>query len=409
MISASLRKSFFVFSIVTLFFNTVYYATSQTINSDFETWRNQFYQKASAHGISDKTFNLALGQIKPDPSILEQDTNQPEFVKTFNNYLDQMVTHNRITQGLHYKNQYSALLNKISEVYQVPSQYLIALWGLESNFGSNTGKLSIVRSLATLAYSSTRKDFFENQLLDALTLIEQNIIPLNKMYGSWAGALGQVQFMPHDYLTLAVDFDGDGKRDLFTSVADALASAANYLKNAGWNNSFPWGVQITVPNNFPWHLAEPSKTMPLSFWLSQGIKFMDPKHTVPDPTTPVSIALPMGHKGPIFLLYPNYQILLKWNRSINYALAAGILSDYIAGKQGIINTNVDDQPMTTAEIIEIQNLFNTMGYNLGTPDGRVGPATRDAIRNFQYNKQIPADGYPTPSLLELMRKETRKL
>lgn len=378
-------------------------AHAQGSADGFGQWLAAFRAEAIASGIRAETVDHALKGVTYDPSVIALDNKQPEFVRSFAAYFASAVTEDRVAQGRAMIERHQPLFEKIFASKGVASYYLTAFWALESNFGANTGDYSVIRSLATLAYDPRRSDLFRAQLLDALRLVDRGIVPLEKLRGSWAGAMGQTQFMPSDYLARTIDFDGDGKRDMWNSIPDILGSSAHYLQSLGWKKGQLWGQQVRLPKTFQWQLAEPSAPLPLSTWRKMGVQAMDGK-PLPPGDQPASIVLPMGHRGPAFLLYDNFQVILKWNRSLHYALAVGLLADRLAGRPGLIGSlGAEASPLKVSEVEEIQQRLTALGFDTGDHDGRVGPATRTAIRNYQLQTGLPADGYADRQLLRRLR------
>ena len=286
----------------------------------------------------------------------------------------------------------------------MPPRVLLAFWGLESNYGSNMGGFPVIGALATLAYDNRRGELFRSELFDALRMIDQGHAVAERMVGSWAGAMGHVQFLPSTYLRHAVDHDGDGRRDIWNSVPDALASAANYLRAIAWNGGEIWGREVRLPQGFDLSLANLKTRKSVRQWRQLGVRKANGAN-LPNADVMGAIMLPGGHRGPAFLVYRNFDVILEWNRSLLYALAVGILSDRIAGRAQLVATApADERPMSRLEVEEIQRLLVSLGYEVGEVDGVVGAQTRAALRSFQQSAQLPPDGYPTPQLLERLRR-----
>jgi membrane-bound lytic murein transglycosylase B len=287
--------------------------------------------EALEKGIRPQTLDAALAGVTHIDRVIELDRKQPEFTLSFNEYLGRIVSPARVEEGRRKLAENKALLTEIERRYGVQPRFVVALWGIETNFGRNTGGMSVVSSLATLAYDGRRSKYFRTELMNALTILDQGHIVPGSMVGSWAGAMGQCQFMPSTFLKFAVDWDGDGKRNIWTNRADALASAANYLSQEGWKGDQTWGRAVRLPADFPRTLlgAETRKTV--SEWAALGVKGADGK-PLPARDIPASIVLAEGTKGPPFLVYDNFRTIMKWNRSTFFALAAGHLADRIGGK-----------------------------------------------------------------------------
>lgn len=380
-------------------------ASAQT--TSFETWLEGVKRDAAAAGISQATIEAALSGLSPIERVLELDQRQPEFTRTFWSYLNRAVTAGRIERGRELLARHRELLQRVQRRYNVQPRYLVAFWGLESNFGKNTGGLSVIGALATLAYNPRRGAFFRAQLLDALRILDQGHIGLAKMQGSWAGAMGQLQFMPSTFAAYAVDFDGDGRRDIWTGLPDVFASAANYLSSIGWRGDELWGREVRLPADFDWDLASLKLRKPIAAWRQLGVKRAD-GGALPVADISGAIVAPGGYKGPAFLVYGNFDRILDWNRSLLYAIAVGHLADRIAGRGALLAVRpAQETPLSRAQVEEMQGLLARLGFDAGEPDGVVGSRTRAALRSFQRQAKVPPDGYPTPELLTNLRASLR--
>jgi membrane-bound lytic murein transglycosylase B len=372
-------------------------------NEGFQNWLEALRDDARTAGISDATLDLALKNIKFVHGVVERDRSQFEFTQTFLTYLSQCVTDERIKRGRDLLAEHRILLNKINAQFNVPPRYIVALWGVETNFGDNMGSFSVIGALVTLAYDQRRSTFFRVQLIDALQIIDNGHIAPNAMKGSWAGAMGQMQFMPSTFVEHAIDFNGDGRKDIWHSFPDAFSSAANYLSNIGWRPGQLWGREVLLPESFDLILATIDTKKTVEAWSALGVRRANGK-ALPQVNMEGSIVLPQGHKGPAFLVYDNFRIILKWNRSINYAICVGHLADRLAGLPEIANgKNADSEPLSRFEIKEIQRHLNFLGFEAGSVDGLLGPDTKTAVRSFQVVHSLPADGYPTIDLLNFLR------
>lgn len=370
---------------------------------DFSVWLDQFRQEALAAGISQTTLDAALGGIQPLPEVLALDQRQPEFFDTFLNYLDKRVSPRRLEQGWAVLIEHQALLDAVQARYGVPASVLVAFWGLETNYGGYLGNHLVPAALATLAFDPRRSGFFRGELLQSLRIIEVGHVAAADMKGSWAGAMGQVQFMPSTYLRHAVDGDGDGRKDLWASLPDALNSAANYLRELGWRPGELWGREVRLPEGFDWELARPGVKKRVDEWAALGVLRADGS-TLPDSDMLGAIVLPQGHAGPAFLVYRNFEVIMGWNRSLKYALAVGHLSDRLLGLPPLQGgLDADNRPMTREQVMELQQLLTTRGFDVGEPDGVAGPRTRQAIRAWQKTAGLPVDGFASPGMLELLR------
>ncbi len=297
--------------------------------ADFQTWLNGFKQEAALEGISQTTIQSALGNIRPLPKVIELDKKQPEKKITFAQYKKNVVNQQRITQGRQLLSQHKTDLLWVEKTFGVAPQYIVALWGIETNFGSNTGGFKVVDSLATLAWEGRRAEFFKNELLKALKIIDEGHISAAAMKGSWAGAMGQCQFMPSSFDSFAVDANGDGHKDIWNTKIDVFASAANYLSKSGWKHGERWGRRVNIPNNFSTDLIGPKIIKPLSYWSSQGVRDIN-GGALPAENISASIVAPDGVGGESYIVYNNYQTIMKWNRSTYFATSVGLLADAIA-------------------------------------------------------------------------------
>lgn len=367
----------------------------------FETWRSAFRDQALAKGIDAALFEKSFAGITPDPSIIRADGAQPEFTRPVWEYLDGAISPTRLRRGQALLAEHAATLSAIEQRYGVNRETLVAIWGMESSFGQFMGEHSVIRSLATLAYAGRRPQFAEAQLLAALQILQSGDISLRGLRGSWAGAMGQTQFIPTTYLSHAVDFDGDGRRDIWNSSADALASAAHYLQASGWQQDRAWGIQVSLPSGFDYALADSEIRKTYAQWHSLGVKGT-PTHV--DPNDTGYLLLPAGHRGPAFLVFRNFGAILRYNNSTSYALAVGLLAQRLQGAPPLqANWPKDERPLGRSERIALQEALNAKGYSAGPADGIIGANTRRAVRAFQQSQGLPADGYPTPALLQQLR------
>ena len=370
----------------------------------FDAWLNGVRRDAATAGISQATIEAALTGLAPIERVLELDRRQPEFTRTFWSYLDRAVTRDRIERGRALVAKHGELLRRIQRRYNVQPAYLVAFWGLESDFGKHTGGFSVIGALATLAYDARRGAFFRAQLLDALRILDQGHVSAAEMEGSWAGAMGQLQFIPSTFVNYAVDFDGDGRRNIWTDLPDVFASAANYLSSIGWRGDEKWGREVRLPADFDWEMAALSLRKPLEEWRRLGIRRSD-GGALPVADISGAIVAPGGHKGPAFLVYGNFDKILHWNRSLLYAIAVGHLADRIAGRGPLYAARpAKEEPLSRAQVEEMQGLLAALGFDAGEPDGVVGSRTRAALRAFQRRAKVPPDGYPTPELLASIRR-----
>ena len=368
----------------------------------FSEWQADFRAQALKAGINPQVFDNAFAGITPDMSVIKADRSQPEFSRPVWEYLDGALSPLRVRNGQRLLEQNAELLSRIEQRYGVDRQALVSVWGMESNFGSFQGNKSVIRSLATLAYEGRRPEFAQSQLIAALKIIQEGDISPDKMLGSWAGAMGQTQFIPTTYETHAVDFDGDGRRDIWNSSADALASTAHYLQSSGWKQGQPWGFEVTLPAGFDYALADGAIKKSVAEWQTLGVKV--PASAAGSEQLSAALLLPAGYRGPAFLVLDNFRAILRYNNSSSYALAVGLLSQRFNGGGTILaDWPKDDRPLSRSERVELQMLLSQRNYDAGNADGIIGANTRKAIRSAQQAMGWPADGYPSHKLLESLR------
>ena len=371
---------------------------------DFDQCVARLREQAVSSGIPQPVVQQAFARVRPNPRVIDLDRRQPEFVQTFWQYLDGRINGARIERGRAMLAQHRALLDQLEARYGVARNYLVAFWGLESNFGEMMGNFPVVELLATLACEGRRGEFFSSELLNALRIVAQGEAPLSRLQGSWAGAMGQPQFMPSTYLRHAVDGNGDGRRDIWGSVPDTLASASNYLRAIGWRSGEEWGQEVVLPPEFDYRLASGTTERPVSEWQRLGVRPASGR-PLPSDDRAAAIVVPGGHRGPAFITYANYRAILNWNRSINYAIAVGHLADRLAGSGPLVaQRSLDEQPLSRDDVLEIQTRLAAVGEDAGQPDGVVGARTREAIRGFQSRVGMRADGYPDQDLLWRLRR-----
>lgn len=373
-------------------------------DESFEQWRSRFRTLALGRGISAATFDQAFAGVQPDPAVIAADRSQPEFTKPVWEYLESAVSPLRVRNGKSLLIQQAGLLASLEARYGIEPARLVAFWGMESNYGNNMGNKGVIRSLATLAYEGRRPDFAQDQLIAALGILQHGDVTADRMIGSWAGAMGQTQFIPTTYDQYAVDFDGDGRRDIWGSTADALASTANYLKASGWQDGKPWGYEVRVPANFDYSLADMGVRKSLAEWNALGIQGLGLPQPAAQPSDSASLLLPAGHRGPAFLVFNNFRTILKYNNSSSYALGVALLSErYRDAGQIAGSWPTDDLPLSRSERVELQQRLAALGLDPGNADGIIGANTRKAIRAYQQSQGWPADGYPNHQLLDKLR------
>jgi membrane-bound lytic murein transglycosylase B len=335
-----------------------------------------------------------LGGLEHVPRVIELDRSQPEFSQTFAQYYYGRVTRGRIRRGQRLLSEHEEFLRALTKQYGVPGRYLVAFWGLETNFGRNLGRMPVLDSLATLACDQRRQEFFTEELMHALALLQRESLSPAEMRGSWAGAMGHTQFMPSAYRNHAADGDGDGRVNLWRSERDALASGANYLANLGWQPGQRWGREVLLPEAFPYARTGLGNSQPLSVWRRLGVSFLDGR-ALPDVDMEAAVLVPAGHEGPAFLVYSNFNVIMQWNRSEYYALSVGLLADRLVGAGPLARPPSTAQAALSRQTVEaVQRQLNHLGFNAGEIDGVLGSMTQSALREFQASNGMIADGYP---------------
>ncbi|MES1201530.1 MAG: lytic murein transglycosylase [Pseudomonadota bacterium] len=373
-------------------------------DAEFDAWRDDFAARALHAGRSADTVRTLLSGIQPDPHIIELDQRQPEFVAPVWDYVSSRVSAQRISNGIALKAQMGDTFSAIQARYGVDSDIVLGIWGLESNYGSAPLTYTAPEALATLAYEGRRRAQFENFLLSLMDMVDRHLATPDELRSSWAGAMGQPQFMPDVYLSTAVDWDGDGKRDIWSNNADIAASIANYLHDRGWHAGEPVFDEVTLPASFDYALADGS-TRSVADWDQRGVKRVDGVSWSPDQLNLQSqLFLPAGANGPALLLHPNFAVIRRYNNSDRYALVVALLARSYEGQPGLQKAwPTGDASLNRDQTLELQILLNSLGYNAGAADGLFGSGTRRAVRAFQSDQHLRADGYPTPTLLVAVR------
>ncbi len=372
---------------------------------DFQHWLVDFKTQAIQAGISNQTLNQAFADVHLNQKVLELDRRQPEFTSTFFEYFNRAVSEQRIERGIKSLKKNRRLLAEVTKKYGVPERILVAFWGMETNYGRYTGNIPIIESLATLSYDPRRSNFFTKQLISALQIIDLGHVSPQQMKGSWAGAMGQCQFMPSNYLKYAVDGDGDGKINLWDSLPDALHSAGNFLEQLGWQREQSWGREVHLPNGFDYALADGKMVRSLKEWQALGIKQANGRSLSTHIEMPAKLLLASDFRGPAFLVYDNFKVIKRWNNSDKYAIGVGHLADRIVDKPLLTKSQPeDDKGLSTAEMQQIQTHLNALGYEVGEADGIAGSRTKNALRRFQVKSQLAADGYPSLRMLKLLQQ-----
>lgn len=400
----------------------------------FKQWLTQLEQEAIKEGVSQKTAKATIKHIRQLSKVVKLDQKQPEFVTTFQGYYHSHVTPKRVRIGRKKQQHYRALLSSIERQYGIPPTILLALWGLETNYGSFKGDIDTVSALATLAYDGRREAFFKAQLFDAMWIIDHYQLPFSYLSGSWAGAFGHLQFMPSTFKRFAINGDNNTRIDIKRSVPDAMYSAANYLSTVGWRAGMPSAVQVKLPSGFPYHEAQLNHRKSLSEWQAMGvqaisahlgdyqfaqnhraykkqsrqkqrqyrisrIRYQSLSTIVNDQSAKAAILLPQGWRGPAFMVFENFDTILDWNRSVNYALSVSFLAQQLADQVVVaITDNNDKTALSRLQMKRLQKLLKKFGYDPGPVDGYPGLKTQAAIRAFQKDELLPADGYASLQL-----------
>lgn len=369
----------------------------------FDRWLADFRREAVAAGISRATISEALDGMTLDRGIIARDRRQTFFAQSFLDVVQKLATTHRIRTGKQAMERHAAIFRRAEREYGVPAPVITAFWALESDFGAGMGKLTVLRSLATLAYDCRRGEMFRGELMDALRIIDRGDLRPSQMIGSWAGELGQTQFLPSHYYKHAIDYDGDGRRDLLRSPADVIGSTAAYIKHFGWRRGEPWLEEVRVTRDLPWKEADIAVTHPRAQWAKWGITYADGK-ALPRDSMPASLHLPMGRNGPAFLAYHNFtQVYLQWNQSLYYATTAAYLANRLDGAPPMSKGRGPVEQFGLPETRELQRLLNRAGLYDDEIDGIMGAGTRAAVKQAQIRLGLPADAYPTPELLQRLR------
>ncbi len=369
--------------------------------TDFSRCLARLERTALESGISAGTIESILPNVEPRESVIRADRNQPEFLATFADYLGRRATNERITQGRALYAEHRALLNELTQRYGVPGHYIVSFWGLETNYGRYLGNVPVFDSLSTLACDARRSEFFTEQFVNALEIVDRGDVEPNVMRGSWAGAMGQTQFMPSSYLRHAVDGDGDGRVDLWNSTADALTSAANFLRNIGWQSGYRWGREVLLPEGFDYALSGAGERRELRFWRDIGITDVAGR-PLADLDIQAAVVIPSGQRGPAFVIYDNFDVIMRWNRSEYFALTVGHLADRIAGAGPLTNPPFEDGPISRDDVVRVQEYLVRSGYDGGTADGIFGSRSRAALRALQRDLGLVPDGFLSHELLRAM-------
>ncbi|WP_414645944.1 lytic murein transglycosylase [Bradyrhizobium sp. 26S5] len=383
-------------------------AASCHAGQSFDRFLTELKQKAMAAGVSQRTIAESAPYLIYDQGIVNRDRGQRVFGQIFTQFAGRMAANYRMQQGQQYIKTYAAAFARAEKEYGVPPAVIAAFWGLESDFGVQMGNLPTLKSLVSLAYDCRRSEMFQGETIAALKIIERGDLTPDEMIGSWAGELGQTQFLPTHYFNYAVDYDGDGHRNLLASGPDVIGSTANYIANGlKWRRGEPWLQEVRVPQatnfaNFPWDQADLTIKLPRSKWAALGVTTTDGKPLAND-EMPASLLLPMGRMGPAFLAYANFAAYTEWNNSLIYSTTAGYLAGRIAGAPPMQRPHAPVAQLPFNEIKELQSLLARAGYDVGKVDGVLGQASRSAVKAMQMKYGLPADSWPTTELLARMR------
>lgn len=410
---------------------------------DFSVWLQNVKYEAKSLGISDDTTADFTSHTIFLPNVIKQDRAQPEFITPFLDYFSKRVDDKKVAYGRTLMLKHHELLTQIESKYGVPKQVLIAFWGMETQYGNVKGNIDVLSALATLAYEGRRSDFFRAQLLDAILMIELGYVDIERFKGSWAGAFGNMQFMPTTFMLYAVDGDADGVIDVVNSLPDAFASAAHYLASIGWKQNEPVMVEVKLPNDFDWQSAQLAVRKAPEEWSKLGVQVCvietdttdnltsmnvdtplggdnqktkrqvcDQEQTettlnikssgaFPNVSGMASILLPQGWQGPAFMVFDNFDIIMQWNRSVNYALSVAQLAKLLNREPSILGGGfAESGALTYQQMLELQNRLNDLGFDAGVADGLPGLQTQAAVRSYQLQQQLPADGYASPSFYQ---------
>ena len=384
-----------VFLMITLF--------SELAQADFDLWLADFKKEALNEGISQVTLDKAFDNIVPIPQVIKLDRSQPEFILPFSDYIHQRVTPQQIAIGRKLLLQHQDLFDAIENEYGIPRSLLVAFWGMETNYGRNKGNINTPAALATLAHDGRRQDFFRTQLMDALRILEAGNVTPSAMRGSWAGAMGHMQFMPTTYMRYGVDADNNGHIDVWQSIPDAMFSAANYLSSIGWMTKEPAAIEVQLPRRFAWQDAQLTLRKPVSEWLAMGVTAIN-HQALPALSDDAAIILPQGWQGPAFMVFRNFDVIMDWNHSVNYALSVVNLARRYHNDTAIVGGQyAETGALSYDQMMALQTYLNERSFDAGTPDGFPGLKTQAAIRLYQASVGLPADGYASPSLLSKLQ------
>jgi lytic murein transglycosylase len=370
----------------------------------FEAWAADFRKEAIAKGIPPQIVAAAARDFELDANVIKKDRSQSVFSQSFLQFQQRMISDNRMRKAADNLQKNAALFARVEKDFGVPPVVLTAFWGLESDFGAITGNFRLIKSLATLAYDCRRPDFFRAELFDALRIVQRGDQTIEGMNGNWAGEFGAMQITASDSFANAVDYDGDGRRDLINSVPDTLATAANFLKSLGWKRGEPWLQEVRVPADMPWQEADLEIQHPVSKWAAWGVKPANGK--LPSGAMQASLVLPMGRLGPAFLAYPNFKAFLGWNSAIVYSTTVAYFATRLEGAPPVGRGNGEVVVLSPQQMMELQRALTARGDDIGEIDGKLGSKTRAAVKQAQIKFNLPADSYPSLELIEKLKVQT---
>ena len=369
----------------------------------FEAWKARFRKEAAARGVSRQSIAI-VDEIPLSTQIIGRDRKQGAiFVMSFLDFQTKLATPNRVQSSKRKVAEHRATFERAKTEFGVPASVVTGFWALESDFGAGMGKLPILPSLVALAYDCRRGEMFTEELIAALQIIDRGDMSPSGMIGSWAGEIGQTQFLPTRYLDYAIDYDGDGRINLFSNDDDVIGSTANYMQNLGWRPNEPWIEEVRVTQDLPWDQADLAIKLPRTQWTQWGIQYPDGSAITAD-NMQASLLLPMGRNGPAFLAYPNFDIYTEWNNSLSYATTAAYLATRIDGAGAMSRGRGDTNGLDAAQTKELQQILASRGYDVGKIDGLAGAKTRAAVKDMQIKLSLPADSYATPELLGALRR-----
>lgn len=368
----------------------------------FPLWVDALRQEALALHIAPQAIDSTLNQVTYLPKVIELDRKQPEFVTSFSAYVNRRINQRVVNKGKQMLQDYQGILYVVEELYQVPREVLVAFWGLETNFGGYMGDVPLASALATLSYEGRRAEFFKRELLNLMRVVEREHRYDSPVTGSWAGATGHMQFMPSTLLKYGVDADADGKVDIWGSYPDVFSSAANYLSQAGWQPGRPISMLVALPEGFDYSQAQLQLNKSVSEWVKLGVVGV-PESAMNLPRA--AIILPQGFDGPAYMVFPNFDVIMQWNRSVNYALSVSLLSQQLSQEMYTLAMPPEPPALSYQQMWALQEALNTKGFDSGVPDGFPGSKTQAAIRRYQATQKMPQDGYPGIGMFNLLTAE----